>query len=211
MTSASSARKRVVERYMKGFRTGDHSVPAREPRPTTLTGAGSELRYVDPNRPRGWLSRAYAAFSATRVGRFLSVHVAWKIDPYLLRATRGRISMGLILPTALLETRGAKSGALRRNAVVYFHDGDRVTIIASKAGADHHPAWFHNLHAQPDVTFGGIPMRAMVVTDEAERQRLWALADRVFAPYATYRRDAAAANRTIPIIQLTAREPARPA
>ena len=34
----------------------------------------------------------------------------------------------------------------------------------------------------------------------------WALADRVFAPYATYRRDAAKANRTIPIIPLTARE-----
>ena len=32
--------------------------------------------------------------------------------------------MGLVLPTAVLETRGAKSGALRRNAVIYFHDGD---------------------------------------------------------------------------------------
>ena len=50
-------------------------------------------------------------------------------------------------------------------------------------------------------------MRATVVGCEAERRRLWALADRVFAPYATYRQDAATANRTIPIIQLTAREP----
>jgi hypothetical protein len=49
-------------------------------------------------------------------------------------------------------------------------------------------------------------MRATVVSDEAERHRLWALADRVFAPYATYRRDAANANRTIPIVQLTSRE-----
>lgn len=46
-------------------------------------------------------------------------------------------------------------------------------------------------------------MRATVVEDEAERRRLWTLADRVFAPYATYRREAAAAaNRTIPIVQL---------
>ena len=114
--------------------------------------------------------------------------------------------MGLVLPTALLETRGAKSGAMRRNAVIYFHDGDRVTIVASKAGHVRHPAWFHNLRTHPEVTFGGIPMRATVVGDEAERQRLWALADRVFAPYAAYRRDAANANRTIPIIQLTAHE-----
>jgi hypothetical protein len=32
-------------------------------------------------------------------------------------------------------------------------------------------------------------------------------ADRVFAPYATYREEAAKASRTIPIVQLTAREP----
>lgn len=112
-----------------------------------------------------------------------------------------------MLPTALLETRGAKSGAVRRNAVIYFHDHDRVTIIASKAGDKRHPAWFHNLRAHPDVTFGGIHMRATVVSDEAERHRLWTLADHVFAPYATYRREAAKANRTIPIVQLTVREP----
>jgi deazaflavin-dependent oxidoreductase (nitroreductase family) len=165
----------------------------------------ARLRYVDPNRPRGRLSRAYARFSATRLGRFLSAHVAWKLDPHLLRLTRGRLGTGLVLPTGLLETRGAKSGALRRNAVIYFHDSERVTIVASKAGAPRHPAWFHNLRAHPDVIFGGIPMRATVVGDEAERQRLWALADRVFAPYATYRRDAAKANRSIPIVQLSER------
>ncbi len=165
------------------------------------------LRYVDPTRPRGWFSRAFAAFSATRLGRFLSARVAWKVDPYLLRATRGRVGMGLVLPTALLETRGAKSGAVRRNAVIYFHDSDRVTIVASKAGAEKHPAWFHNLLAHPDVVFGGIPMRATVVSDEAERRRLWVLAERVFAPFAAYRREAAKVDRRIPIVQLTAREP----
>ena len=165
----------------------------------------AHLKHVDPNRPASWLSRACAWFSATRLGRFLSAKIVWKLDPYLLRATRGRVGLGLVLPTALLQTRGAKSGAVRRNAVIYFHDGNRVTIIASFAGAPRHPAWFHNLRAHSDVTFGGIPMRATVVEDEAERQRIWNLADRVFAPYATYRRDAAKANRTIPIVQLTER------
>ena len=165
----------------------------------------TRLKYVDPKRSRSWLSRAYAALANTRVGRFLSVHLVWTVDPYLMRATRGRLGMGLVMPTALLETRGAKSGAVRRNVVIYFHDGDRVTIVASKLGYEKNPAWFHNLKADPDVTFGGIPMRATVVADEAERRRLWVLADRVFAPYAAYRREAAKANRTIPIIQLTAR------
>lgn len=135
----------------------------------------------------------------------MSVHFVWKVDPYLMRATRGRLGLGLMLPTALLATQGAKSGAMRRNAVIYFHDGDKVTIVASKLGYPTHPAWFHNLRANPDVTLGAIPMRAKVVEDETERRRLWALADQVFAPYAAYRREAAKANRTIPIVQLTPR------
>ena len=167
----------------------------------------ARLKYVDPNRRPGLFSRAYAALANTWLGRFVSIHVMWKVDPLLMRATRGRFGMGLVLPTALLETRGAKSGALRRNAVIYFHDGDRVTIVASKLGLETHPAWFHNLQANPDVTFGGAPMRATVVTDAAERRRLWELADRVFAPYAAYRREAAKTGREIPIVQLSERYP----
>jgi deazaflavin-dependent oxidoreductase (nitroreductase family) len=163
----------------------------------------TQLKHVDPNRPPGRFSRAYAAFSNTWLGRFLSIHVVWKLDPPLMRATGGRLGFDLMIPTALLETRGARSGKRRRNVVIYFHDGERVTIVASKLGLPEHPAWFHNLLANPDVTFGGVPMRATVVSDEAERQRLWMLADQVFGPYAAYRREAAQANRTIPIVQLT--------
>ncbi|MFI5028005.1 MAG: nitroreductase/quinone reductase family protein [Solirubrobacterales bacterium] len=166
----------------------------------------AQLRYVDPNSPRGLFSRGYASLANTRLGRLLSVNFVWKVDPYLMRATGGRLGMGLVMPTALLETRGARSGAVRRNAVIYFHDGDRVTVVASKLGQPNHPAWFHNLQTHPDVTFGGISMRATVVGDETERERLWKLADRVFAPYAAYRREAAKANRAIPIVQLTAHE-----
>ncbi len=166
----------------------------------------ARLKYVDPMRRPGPFSRAYAAFSNTWLGRFLSIHVVWKLDPLLMRATRGHLGFDLTIPTALLETRGARSDAVRRNAVIYFHDGERVTIVASKLGLPRHPAWFHNLRVHPDVTLGGVPMRATVVDDEAERERLWALADRVFAPYAVYRREAAKANRTIPIVQLTSLE-----
>ncbi len=162
----------------------------------------ARLKYVDPSKRPGPFTRAYAAFSNTRLGRFLSIHLVWKVDPFLMRVSHGRLGMDLTIPTALLETRGAKSGVLRRNVVIYFHDGDRVTLVASKLGLPNHPAWFHNLRANPDVTFGGIPMRATVVAGEAERRRLWALADNVFAPYAAYRREAAKANRTIPIVQL---------
>jgi deazaflavin-dependent oxidoreductase (nitroreductase family) len=170
-----------------------------------------QLRHVDPHRPPGRFTRAYAAFSNTRLGRFLSIHVVWRLDPWLMRVSGGRIGFDLTIPTALLETRGARTGKARRNVVIYFHDGERVTIVASKLGLPTHPAWFHNLVANPDVTFGGMPMRATVIDDEVERRRLWALADNVFAPYATYRRETAAVGREIPIVQLVARDAAAPA
>ena len=131
--------------------------------------------------------------------------MSWKLDPLLLRLTRGRLATTLVFPTAVLETRGVRSGARRRNAIIYFHDGDRVTIVASNAGSSRHPGWYHNLRAHPDVVFGGIAMRATVVDDDRERTRLWQLADRVFPAFASYRRDAARVKRTIPIVQLTPR------
>jgi deazaflavin-dependent oxidoreductase (nitroreductase family) len=147
----------------------------------------------------------YAAFAATRVARLVSRWVSWKLDPILLRASGGRVATTLVFPTAVLETVGAKSGVRRRNAVIYFHDGERVTIVAANAGSSRHPSWYHNLRVHPDVVFGGRAMRARVVRDEAERARLWTLADRVFPAFASYRRDAAKVNRAIPIVQLLSR------
>ena len=93
----------------------------------------------------------------------------------------------------------------RRNATLYFHDGDRVTIVASKRGAPEHPAWYHNLLHDPEVVFGSIRLRAEVAEDADERIRLWALADRVFPQYADYREQAAHTGRVIPIVQLVPR------
>jgi deazaflavin-dependent oxidoreductase (nitroreductase family) len=151
----------------------------------------------------GRFERAYAALATTRAARFISRHVSWRLDPVLLRLTGGRVASTLVFPTAVLETRGARSGARRRNAVITVADGDRTVIVASNAGDPRHPAWFHNLRADPDVLLGGRPVRATVVTDEAERERLWALADDVFPAFACYRRDASAVDRTIPLIVLT--------
>jgi deazaflavin-dependent oxidoreductase (nitroreductase family) len=194
MKSSAVPPRRATERQK------DHPIDG------STSAVGAKLRYVDPTRPPGSLARAYAAFAASRVARFISRHINWKIDPLLLRATRGRLATTLVFPTAVLETRGARTGVRRRHAIIYFHDGDRVTIAASNAGSSTHPGWYHNLRAHPDVTFGGIPMRATVVDDQAERERLWVLADRVFPAFPRYRHDAAKANRTIPVIHLLPRD-----
>jgi deazaflavin-dependent oxidoreductase (nitroreductase family) len=162
----------------------------------------ASFRFADPYRPPGRFRRAYAAVAASRGARFISRHVNWKLDPFLLRVSRGRFASTLVFPTAVLETRGARTGKLRRNAVIYFADSDHITIAASHAGSPRNPGWYYNLIADPHVAFGGVPMRATVV-DEAEHDRLWALGDWTFPAFERYRRDAAAAGRTIPLIQLT--------
>ena len=167
----------------------------------------STLRYVDPRVPRGPVYRAYVGLASSRFATWLSKRaiwsaIVWKIDPVLLRLTRGRLGTGLLLPTALLQTRGARTGLPRRNAVIYFHDAQRVTIVASQAGRPGNPAWFYNARANPNVLLGGQPFRAEVIDDEPTRARLWPLADRVFPAFASYRESAARSGRTIPILQL---------
>jgi deazaflavin-dependent oxidoreductase (nitroreductase family) len=165
----------------------------------------AKLPYVDPYKRRGRLYLTVARLSSTKFGAWFSTHVAWKLDPFLLGLTGGRLSTTGPLAAALLESRGAHTGRARRNATLYFHDGDRVTIVASKRGLPEHPAWYYNLRKHPDIVYGGLPFRAELVEDEAERRRLWELADRVFPEYADYRERAASAGRAIPIFQLVAR------
>jgi deazaflavin-dependent oxidoreductase (nitroreductase family) len=160
------------------------------------------LRYVDPHKYRGPVYRAMCRLTVSRAGWWLSEHVAWKLDPHLLRLTGGRVGSSGMIASALLETEGARTGRPRRTATLYFHDGERVIIVASKRGSPAHPGWYHNLCAHPDVVFGGHAFRARTVKDAAERERLWALADRVFPPFADYREWAAASGRVIPIVQL---------
>lgn len=170
----------------------------------------AHVRTVDPTQPPGWFRRFYATLAATRPALFISRHLNWYLDPWLLRRTGGRLASTLVFPTAVLETRGARTGAVRRNAVIYFHDTEhgegRVIVAASNGGASRNPNWYHNLVAAPEVTFGDIPMRATVV-DDSECDRLWPLADNVFPAFARYRRIAAARGRTIPLVELTPRTP----
>lgn len=77
----------------------------------------------------------------------------------------------------LLTTTGARSGQPRTSPVTYTTDGaDRWVLIASKAGAPHHPAWYHNLVANPEVTLevGSERFAARAyVASGAERGRLY--------------------------------------
>jgi deazaflavin-dependent oxidoreductase (nitroreductase family) len=176
--------------------------------PSTCT---TDLPRVDPPARVSLRVRAFAAFLETSLGRWIAKNVAPKVDPWLLRATGGRLSMGLMLPSALLTTTGAKTGQPRTNPVFYFHDGADVIVIASNYGDDKHPAWYYNVRANPKVqiaTHGGGPvLTASEVTDLAERKRVWAMADRIYPLWVDYRRRAGQGQRTIPIFRLRTATP----
>jgi deazaflavin-dependent oxidoreductase (nitroreductase family) len=93
------------------------------------------------------------------------------------RANSGVVSQPPF-PILLLTTTGARTGRSTTVPLGFaVDDQGRVFVIASKAGAPKHPAWFHNLRANPSVTVElgerTFPARA-VVTSGDERDRLYA-------------------------------------
>ncbi len=159
---------------------------------------------IDPTRPRGRVRRALYAVGMSDFGRWYGIHVASRIDPPLLRLTRGRFATTGILPLVLLTVRGRKSGEPRTVPLVYFTDGDDVVLVASSFGRASNPAWYLNLLANPDVelTAAGVTgrYRAREVTG-AERERLFDLARANYEGYGNYQ--VLAGDRKIPVMALS--------
>ena len=66
------------------------------------------------------------------------------------RANEGKVGQPFEGATLLLlTTTGAKSGQARLSPLVYHQIDDMMVIVGSKAGADTHPDWVHNLRANP--------------------------------------------------------------
>ncbi|OLT20799.1 cation-binding protein [Actinomadura sp. CNU-125] len=119
------------------------------------------------------------------------------------RANDGRVGMfegGRLL---LLTTTGARSGARHTTPLGYLPDGpERLLVIASAGGSPRHPAWFHNLVANPRVTIetGAFTMEAdATVLAGEERDRLFARAVESDAGWGEYEEKS---GRTLPIVAL---------
>jgi len=121
------------------------------------------------------------------------------------RANHGRVGGWLEgARLLLLTTTGARSGRPHTTPLGYLPDGDRVLVIASAGGAPRHPAWYHNLRANPVATVAdGVftyEARAEVLAG-AERDQVFARAveqDRGWADYQDK------ANRLLPVVALRA-------
>jgi deazaflavin-dependent oxidoreductase (nitroreductase family) len=123
----------------------------------------------------------------------------------LLTLTRGRIGRDLGgMPVVELTTTGRKSGLPRTVMLTSpVQLGDAYVVVASRGGDDEHPAWFHNLVANPDVevTIGAgskRPMTARVASPD-ERAQLWPQVTAKYRGYAGYQRKT---DREIPLVVL---------
>ena len=109
------------------------------------------------------------------------------------------------LPILLLHTTGAKSGAERVNPMAFLDLAGHRYVFASFAGADHSPAWFHNLVAHPDVIVeAGSEIYAAKATPlkGEERERIYAVQAGRNPNFAQYQ---AKTTRLIPVVELTSK------
>lgn len=135
-------------------------------------------------RLASWVSRG-RAFS------FVGRRIVTPLDR-LLRGRRwapGRITMGDAL--CHVTTTGRRSRRQRTAPLLYVPaDGEGVVVVATNWGSRHHPAWSHNIEADPAVSYEmdgtAIVARARRASDE-EFAQYWARFVAMWPNYEAYR------------------------
>ena len=132
------------------------------------------------------------------LNRLIGVHTA------AYRLTGGIVGhhIPFVPPMLLLDHVGAKSGRRRTSPLVYVEDGDNLALVASKGGHPRHPAWYHNLRANPETTAWWKGEKRRVQARDAtgaERDRLWRMMAEAYPEYENYQRRT---DRQIPVVVL---------
>jgi deazaflavin-dependent oxidoreductase (nitroreductase family) len=105
-------------------------------------------------------------------------------------------------PILILTTTGRRSGEPRVKPLIFGEDDGRYVVVASKGGARHHPDWYMNLSADPDVHVqvkaDRFSARARTAEGD-ERERLWKRMAEIWPAYDDYRQKT---DREIPVVVL---------
>jgi deazaflavin-dependent oxidoreductase (nitroreductase family) len=129
------------------------------------------------------------------------------LNTWLYRTSGGRLGGTWLqgAPILLLTTKGRKSGEPRTTPLLYLRDGNDLVLVASKGGMSHHPLWFRNLEATPDVEVEiGTDRTAMRArrASEQEKAALWPRLVGIYSDFAIYQ---ARTARNIPVVILSPR------
>jgi len=145
-----------------------------------------------------------ARFSRTLFFRRVGPRIMPPLEKAMTFVTRGRVPLsGLLVPSLVLHTIGAKSGIERDTPLMYCPEPNgRILVTGSNFARDTHPAWTANLLANPDaaVSLKGrrVPVHATLITD-AEREAVWEWIERQWPHYRDYE---AASGRVLRIFRL---------
>jgi deazaflavin-dependent oxidoreductase (nitroreductase family) len=136
--------------------------------------------------------RVMRTFAATKVGAAFLRPTAHHLDRLIAKVTGGRSSFAGIatgVPAVMLTTTGAKSGEPRTVAVYGIPHPDGVALIASNWGGARHPAWYHNLKANPEATvsIGPDTWHATArLAAPGERDEIWAKGLEIYPGWRNY-------------------------
>ena len=152
------------------------------------------------------LQRGIRHFASSGPGSFVFARILDHLDRPVYRLTSGRHTLTSLLaglPTVVLTTTGARSGRRSSVPLVGLPTPDGIAVIGSNYGQRHHPAWYHNLRADPaaEIAVDGIRTRVRAVEVEGERRaQIWEQALKIYPGYSTYERRAS--NRRIGVFVL---------
>lgn len=105
-------------------------------------------------------------------------------------------------PVIVLTSVGAKTGNLRKTALMRIENEGTYAVVASLGGAPQHPVWYHNLKRNPHVELQDGPTRRDYLAREVtgdEKAIWWARAVEAWPDYAKYQ---AKTDRQIPVFVL---------
>jgi len=94
-------------------------------------------------------------------------------------------------PIIVLTTVGAKTGGLRKTALMRVEHDGRYAVVASKGGAPEHPAWFYNIVKNPRVALQDGDVKKEYDAHQAEgaeRDEWWARAVEAWPDYDEYQK-----------------------
>lgn len=134
-----------------------------------------------------------APLTRTRLFRRVGPRLMPALERIFATLTGGGVPLsGLLVPSLVLHTTGAKSGEPRDAALMYTPDGSGRAIVAgTNFAGGHHPAWTANLLAHPDaaITVRGRRMnvRASIIPDD-EKDAAWARIEHQWPGYRNYER-----------------------
>jgi F420H(2)-dependent quinone reductase len=115
--------------------------------------------------------------------------------------TEGTILRGM--PVIVLTSIGAKTGKLRKTALMRVeHDGE-YAVIGSMGGAPKHPVWYYNVVKNPHVELQDGRVKLDYLAREVsgtERAIWWERAVAAYPDYANYQ---TRTSRTIPVFVLS--------